>query len=263
MKSESKWAIVTGGSGGIGWELSRLLANDGYNLVLVAQDSTKLKKSAVILKNDFGISAIDIALDLCQPSSAGEIFQRIEQENIKIDVLINNAGFGAFGNFWQISLERQLDMIQINDYSLTKLTGLVLPSMIKRGSGRILNVASTAAFQPGPLMAVYYASKAYVLSFSEALSNELKGTGISVSALCPGPTPTMFQERAGNSKSKLLNNWMITDASMVAKAGYQGMLKGKQVIIPGILNKIMALSVRFSPRKSVTAVTRWIQETRR
>ena len=181
---------------------------------------------------------------------------------MKVDVLVNDAGFGVYGPFSQTDGAKELEMIQVNISALTHLTKLFLPAMLERRCGRILNVASTAAFQPGPLMAVYYASKAYVLSFSEALANELAGTGVTVTALCPGPTDTEFQKQAGLEKTRLFSNPFVRDARSVARAGYEGMLSGKRIVIPGVANRLLAQSVRFAPRRFVTAIARSLQEQR-
>ena len=177
-----------------------------------------------------------------------------------MDILVNNAGYGKFGEFAEVALEESAGQIQLNITALTYLTRLFLGPMLQRGSGRIMNVASTAGFQPGPLMAVYYATKAYVISFSEALANELAGKGITVTCLCPGATETAFADRAGNDQSRLFKKLRPMEAKTVARAGYQGLLQGKTIVIPGFRNWLVAESVRFSPRKMVTAVSRWVSE---
>jgi short-subunit dehydrogenase len=177
-------------------------------------------------------------------------------------VLVNNAGFGLGGEFADTAIQRELDMIQVNIAALTYLTKLFIPPMIKRKSGRVLNLASTAAFQPGPLMAVYYASKAYVLSFSEALAEELRNTGVTVTALCPGPTQTDFAEVAQMTNSRLFNTFGVADAADVAKYGFDAMMQGKRLAIPGIKNKIIAQANRISPRSLTTKIARILQESR-
>ncbi|HLN57107.1 MAG TPA: SDR family oxidoreductase, partial [Thermoanaerobaculia bacterium] len=190
-------ALVTGASSGIGKELARLIAADGYDLVLVARRQERLEELARELSVAHGVSARVIAADLADPDSPKRIVEELEAERIAVDVLVNNAGFGIYGRLWNSDITRQLEIIQVNVVALTDLTGRLLPGMVSRKRGRIVNVASTAAFQPGPYQAVYYATKAYVLSFSEAIAEELKGTGVTVTALCPGPTTTEFQEAAG------------------------------------------------------------------
>jgi short-subunit dehydrogenase len=253
-------ALVTGASSGIGRELARLLAADGYDLVVVARDAERLAALARELDGAFGIRTTVLPQDLARPEGAGALLTEIERREISVEVLINNAGFGVYGPFAATDLGKELAMIQVNVSAVTALAKGVLPGMLRRGSGRILNLASTAAFQPGPLMAVYYATKAYVLSFSEAIANELSGTGVTVTALCPGPTETEFQADAGLEKTRLFAGPLVMDARRVARAGYRGMQRGKAIVIPGWTNKLMAQSVRFSPRRLVTAVARRIQE---
>ena len=191
-----------------------------------------------------------------------EIFEFLQNENIPIEVLVNNAGFGLGGEFSETAVERELEMIQVNIVALTHLTKLFLAPMIKRKSGRVLNVASTAAFQPGPLMAVYYATKAYVLSFSEALSEELRNTDVTVTALCPGPRDTDFADTAEMGESRLFNAFGIADADDVAKYGYDAMMSGKRLAIPGIKNKILAQANRLAPRALSAKIARIAQENR-
>lgn len=258
---EGSAVLVTGASGGIGEELARLLAADRHDLVLVARSRDKLARLAEELGGKHDISARVIARDLAFPASPREIFDETEGAGVRVDVLINNAGFGSYGPFAETDAEKELEMLQVNVVALTHLTKLFLPAMIARGRGRIMQVASTAAFQPGPLMAVYYASKAYVLSLSEALSNECEGTGVTVTALCPGPTETGFVAAAGMEKSKLFEA-NVMDARPVAVAGYRGMLDGRAVVIPGFRNSLMARAVGFAPRSLVTKIVRRVQETR-
>lgn len=251
-------ALITGASGGIGYEIATLMAKDGINLILAARSKKKLEQSALELQT-YGVQVEVIVSDLSKAGSAEKLYKQVKELGSSIDLLVNNAGVGVFGKFTETNLQEDLDMLYLNINSLTHLTKLILPDMTKRGKGRILNVASTAAFQPGPLMAVYYASKAYVLSFSEAIENELKGTGITVSALCPGPTRTDFSERANLVNSKLFDGGTM-DSKTVAKVGYEGFMKGKSVIIPGTQNKILAKSIRFLPRKIVTKTVRRMQD---
>jgi short-subunit dehydrogenase len=175
-------------------------------------------------------------------------------------VLVNNAGYGKFGEFAEVPCEDSLGQIQLNVIALTHLTKLFLGAMIERGSGKIMNVASTAGFQPGPMLAVYYATKAYVISFSEALANELRGQGVTVTCLCPGPTDTGFQGRAGTENSRLFKKIRAMDAKIVAGDGYRGLMKGKTLVISGFQNWLTAESVRFAPRRMVTAVSRWMAD---
>jgi hypothetical protein len=246
-------ALITGASGGIGLELARVFAEQGYALVLVARNRQRLEEIAVDLKpTPVQVYAKDLTL---VGASEGVL-----REVPKVDVLVNNAGYGVYGPFSTTPIEEELGMLQLNMTALVVLTKLYLPGMLAARNGKILNVASTAAFQPGPLMALYYASKAFVLSFSEAIANELQGTGVSVTALCPGPTATGFQARTGLEKSRLFQRMKVMDARTVAEAGYRGLMAGKPVVIPGLMNKLLVQSVRFSPRALVTKIARMMQE---
>jgi hypothetical protein len=253
-------ALITGASGGIGYELAKLFARDHSNLVLVARSRDKLAQVARELHDNFACTVKTIALDLSDSPAPKFLFDQLQREGIAVDVLINNAGFGAFGEFAQMPEEEILGQLEVNITALTHLTRLFLPPMIARRQGRIMNVASTAAFQPGPLMAVYYATKAYVLSFSEALANELGGSGVTVTCLCPGPTNTDFACRAGNDNSRLFKKIGGMSAEAVARDGYRGLMEGKTVVISGLQNWLAAESVRFAPRKMVTAISRWVSE---
>jgi short-subunit dehydrogenase len=257
----SSAALVTGASSGIGWELAKLFAEDRQDLVLVARNRKKLDELARELTASYGVAVRVIAKDLTDPKAPAQIFSQLAESGPQIDVLVNNAGFGVYGPFAETDGEKELEMIQVNVTALTHLTKLFLPPMLERRSGQILNVASTAAFQPGPLMAVYYATKSYVLSFSEALANELSGSGVTVTALCPGPTDTGFQKDAGLEKTRLFSNPFVMDARSVARSGYTGMKAGKRIVIPGLFNRLLVQTVRFSPRRLVTAIARYIQES--
>jgi uncharacterized protein len=249
-------ALITGASGGIGYELAKLFAKDHHNVVLVARSAPKLTQFADELQRQFGVSAKAIPLDLTAAPAPQLLFDQLQREGVAVDYLVNNAGYGVFGEFAKISLEDNLGQIQLNVTALTHLTKLFLGPMIERHSGKIMNVASTAGFQPGPLMAVYYATKAYVISFSEALANELNGSGVTVTCLCPGATDTGFQGRAGMENTKLFKKLRPMEAKTVARDGYRGLLAGKTLVISGFRNWLLAESVRFSPRKLATAVSR-------
>ncbi len=260
--SSHKTALITGASFGIGFELARIFAREGYNLVLVARTADKLRQLASELEKAHGTRSLILASDLSAPGAAAYVHDQTTRAEINVDVLVNNAGFGQFGLFAENDLEECLQQIQLNITTLTHLTRLYLPEMLERKRGRILNVASTAAFQPGPLMAVYYATKAYVLHFSEAIANELKGTGLTVTCLCPGVTTTEFHKRANMMGSRLLQFGSM-DARTVAEAGYRGLMDGKPVVIAGFKNWLVAQTVRFSPRWMVTAVARRLQDVRK
>jgi len=263
ISNHEKSALVTGASSGIGFELCRLLARDGYRLVLVARDRPRLEQAVEKLRSEFPQAALKwISTDLSEPQAADEIVRELRKESIEIDVLVNNAGFGGYGPFFETAFEDELRMMQVNIISLMDLTKRLLPNMIHKKEGRIMNVASTAGFAPGPFMAVYYATKAFVLSLSEALSEELRGTGVTVTAFCPGATETGFQKRARVENTALFSPWKVMDAGPVARTGYRGMMKGKTVVIPGLLNKLMVNSIRLGPRRIVSRFARNLQEKR-
>jgi uncharacterized protein len=253
-------ALITGASSGIGLDLARLFAKDGHDVVLVARSEGKLREIAAGLERDFGVTAHVIVADLARPDAPQKIVDALP---VEVDVLVNNAGFGVGGPFVENDLAKVLEMIEVNVVALTRLAGLLLPPMVARRRGRVLNVASTAAFQPGPLMAVYYATKAYVLSFSEAIADELRDSGVTVTALCPGPTDTGFAAAADMMKSRLFNLSKPMSSAEVARTGYEGMKRGRRIVIPGMKNKVVAQSVRFSPRRVVTTIARKLQESRR
>jgi short-subunit dehydrogenase len=255
-------ALITGASGGIGLELARRFAAGGYDLVLVARSAGKLEELAGELRKHGGAVRV-LAKDLARPESPEEVFQELEAAGIAVDVLVNNAGFATYGPFVEIDLGRELEELQLNVVTLTHLTKKLLPGMLARRRGGVLNLASTAGFQPGPLMAVYYATKAYVISFSEALAEELSGTGVAVSVLCPGPTATGFQQRAGMEASKLFSGMLqVADAAAVARAGYEGFRAGKRIVIPGLINKVGVQSIRVSPRALITKMVKRMQARR-
>jgi hypothetical protein len=232
------------------------------NLVLVARDQEKLSRIAGELQSP-GVSVRTVGADLSRAVSPSEILDATRAANINVDFLVNNAGFGASSFFADSDLQADLDMMQVNMVSLVHLTRLYLPGMRQRGVGGILNVASTAAFQPGPLMALYYASKAFVLSFTEAIAEELRGTALTATALCPGPTATDFQRRAKIEGIRLMKSKAIAmmTASEVADIGYRGFLAGKAVVIPGVLNRFAVQLLRVSPRALVPRITRKLQES--
>ncbi len=254
----NKTVLITGASSGIGYELAAVFAINSYDIVMIAKDQNKLEAAAATLKSDT-IVITTLAVDLAFAHAPDEIFKTLQSSNITIDILINNAGFASYGLFTENDLKNELAELQVNIVTLTHLTKLYARDMLKRKNGRILNVASTAAFLPGPLMAVYYASKAYVLSFSEALAEEMRGTGVTVSALCPGPTDTGFVKRAHLERSKLFQG-EIMQASEVAKIAYDGLLKGQTVIIPGLQNKFLTSVIKFVPRTLVPKIVKQMQK---
>lgn len=253
-------ALITGASGGIGEALARLMAADHINLVIVARSADKLMRLKKELEGKDHIDVRVIPMDLSEPGSGVRLHN--QTKGLQIDYLINNAGFGVFGHFTETDWEIEYHMMMLNMVTFTELAKLYGSDMVGRGKGAILNVSSTAAFQPGPFMAVYYASKAYVESLSEALSEEFRGTGVTVTSLCPGPTETGFQKTADIENITILNSPFLPGAEKVARYGYKALKRGKRVAIQGGLNKLAAYSVRFFPRSWVTYIVRRIQETR-
>jgi hypothetical protein len=246
-------ALVTGASAGLGAEFARLCAADGYDVVLVARSAPRLAALAASLASTYSVKARPLVADLSSPAAPPEIFAQMS--GTPVDLLINNAGFGVRGAYAETDWARESSLMQVNMVSLAHLTKLFLPEMLRRRSGRILNVASTAAFVPGPFMAVYYASKAFVLSFSEALSNEVEGTGVSVTVLCPGPTRTEFAEAAGIADSSLFHGPTM-GAAEVALVGYRAMMAGKPSVIAGARNRWTMRGARLIPRSWIAATTR-------
>jgi short-subunit dehydrogenase len=254
MQKAKPTALVTGASGGIGKDLTALLAADGHDVVLVARRKELLEEQARTLTQKHGVAAHVCAVDLSLADAPERIFKFTKQAGLFIDVLVNNAGFGAYGPFAETPLVDDEAMLTVNVMALTALTKLYLPQMLERKRGKILQVASTAAFQPGPRMATYYASKSYVLSFSEALAEELRDTGVSVTVLCPGPTTTSFHDRAGYHAPKFAESSMMASAE-VALVGYRALQEGHVVAIPGAQNQALAFVSKVSPRRLVTRVT--------
>ncbi|MCR8666474.1 SDR family oxidoreductase [Aestuariibaculum sp. M13] len=257
----TKTALITGAASGLGYELSLLLANDGYQLILIDIDKNNLEKAQYHIQETFNCKVDILAKDLSQSNVAAEIMEDINGDNV--DVLVNNAGFGLFGSFTDTDWEREQAMLNVHIMTTTHLTKLILEGMVKRGFGRILNMSSLAAFQPGPLMSIYYASKGYMLSFSEAIANELKDTGVTVTALCPGPTKTKFQQTVSADSCDNKISFNMGCAKAVAEYGYKAMLNGKSYAIPGKFNKFLAVLPRFMSRRAATSIVRKIQEKNR
>lgn len=253
-------ALITGASNGIGLELAKIHAAKGDQLVLVARNKSKLDELKLELEKTYKISVYTIGKDLSAMNAGQEVFDETSKQQIQIDYLINNAGFGDFGMFVETDWNKEAQMIQLNITALTQLSKLYLKEMVKRGSGKIMNVASTSAFQSGPTMAVYYATKAYVLSFSEAIDNEVRDKGVTVTALCPGATESGFQAAAAMEESNLVKGRKLPTSKEVAEYGYESMMKGRTVAIHGFMNYLLANSVRFIPRAMVVKVTRKLQD---
>lgn len=250
-------ALITGASAGLGVDFCHLMAERGYDLVMVARSQERMGSLAAAIEVKHGIRCKVIAMDLSAPGSAEDLYRRIEQQKTNVDVLINNAGFGVYGDLVNNPVKSFEEMLQLNIMTLASLTRLFLADMLKIGKGKILNVASTAAFQPGPHMAGYYASKAFVLSFSEAVSHELRGTGVSITTLCPGPTRTEFFDRAGIKQSRL-KLMVMADSRTCAERGIVGMLSGSAIVIDGTKNWLIVQSLRFLPRFFVRSASAFI-----
>lgn len=257
----NKTALVTGAASGLGYEFAVLLAKDSYNLILIDIDAEKLKATKNEIEEQFQIDMKILVKDLSKAEIANDIYKEIK--NAPIDVLINNAGFGLFGTFSNTDWQRESAMLHLHIMTTTHLTKLLLTEMVERGRGKILNISSLAAFQPGPLMAIYYASKAYILSFSEAIANELKGTGVTVTVLCPGQTKTSFQQVVSEENCDNKISFNMACPVQVAKYGYDAMMQGKTVVVPGFFNKFLSRLPRLMPRKTSASIVRKIQEKNR
>ncbi|MBP7978994.1 MAG: SDR family oxidoreductase [Sebaldella sp.] len=252
--------LITGASSGIGREFSKLFAEKGYRLVITA----RREKNLAELKKMYPENNVEvIPCDLGSEAGAEYLYNEVKKRSIKVDILINNAGFGLFGEFYETDIEKEKKMIDLNVKALVELSKYFLQEMLERNSGRILNVASIAAFQPGPYMSVYYASKAFVLSFSEALRNEVRNTGVCISVLCPGPVETEFEKSSELTKSKLFSKLKPVTAEKVAYAGYRGLMKNRAVIIPGFFNRAAITAGTFVPTGIKVNIARKIQEKKK
>ena len=244
-----KLALVTGASAGIGEQFARLFAHDGHDVALVARRADKLEALAAELQKAHDISTHVIAADLGDPQAPQRLYDETARRGLQVEFLVNNAGFGTNGAFLDLDLAPEAGMVELNCTALLKLTHLFGRPMRERRSGRILNVASTAAFQPGPYMATYYATKAFVVSFTEALAEEMRGSGVTVTCHCPGATYSEFADRAGTTSTRLFKRGGIASAAEVARHGYHAMMKGETLAVHGLLNRIAMESVRLAPRK--------------
>lgn len=256
-------ALVTGASSGIGLELARVAAARGFDLVLVARTESALRRLAEELERDHGAAAHVIPTDLSDPGGAASVAEAVARLGLEVEVLVNNAGYGLYGDFLDTDLAVERDMVAVNVTAPTDLAKRFAGPMVERGHGRILNVASTAAFQPGPRMAVYYATKAYVLSFSIALAVELDGTGVTVTCLAPGPVRTPFRERARVSASRLFSGERGMEAADVARAGWRGLERGRRLVVPGVWNRIGATVARLVPPSVAARAVALLQPTER
>ena len=258
-KGEGQTALVTGASAGIGVDLAECFAKDGYNVILAARTESALREVAERLAKAYKITATAIAADLQAPGGGTKLADEIKKKGLSVDVVVNNAGYGQAGGFNGSDKAVQLGMIDLNDRALVELTHIYWPTMLANKRGGVLNVASTAAFQPGPLMAIYYASKAFVLSFSEALWEEARDTGVHVSCLCPGPTVSKFRERAGTGKTRLSRAGTPMPSMTVARMGYNAWRANKRVMITGFRNRLTARLAPFLPRTTLLRIVRNIQ----
>lgn len=246
--------LITGASSGIGYEFAKIFAKKHYNLVIVARSKGKLLQIKKEFEYKYKISVTVIVKDLSEKDAAYDVFDALQDKGIHVEILINNAGFGDFGKFVDCDWNKQYEMVQVNIIAMMQMTKCFMKPMIREGHGKILNLSSTAAFQPGPYMSNYYAGKAFVLSFTEAISMELKGTGVTIMALCPGPTRTGFESVATLGKSKLFRTLKVAKASEVAKFGYKRLWKGKTVAVHGIQNKALSLGIKVTPRKLIRTI---------
>lgn len=248
------YALVTGATSGIGLEIALNFARDGINLILVARTENKLMEIKEKIESDYKVEVLILAKDLTREEAPDEIYEEVEKRGIRVDFLINNAGFGSFGRLKDTDYETEKDLVKLNVLSLLQMNKLFVPLMAARHYGYVMNVASLAAFMPGPVMANYYASKAYVLSLSEAMHEELKKDGVKVTALCPGPVRTNFQERAQLQKTDTAKSF-IMEAKKVADIGYLGLLRGKAIVVPGTFEKIVPVITKLLPRSLVRKVS--------
>jgi short-subunit dehydrogenase len=247
MEAKQKYALVTGGTSGIGYELAKLFAKDGYNLVIVARNEQELQRVSSELIGGFGIEVITLSKDLFNPNNAFDVYKEVNERGIAIEILVNDAGQGQYGEFVDIDIRRELDIINLNISSLVVLTKLYLKEMVERGSGKILNLSSIASKMPGPWQAVYHGTKAFVQSFTEAVRSEVSDTGITITALLPGATDTDFFNKADMVQSKMVVEGKLDDVVKVAKDGYDALMRGEDMIVSGIKNKMQVAMSNITP----------------
>jgi short-subunit dehydrogenase len=243
-------ALITGASSGIGLELARVFARHGHSLILTARESGELTRIALEMEQEFNVPVHSIARDLEDADAADDIAGELASQGTPVHFLVNNAGLGFLGPFWSSPLEQDLSMLRVNIGATVRLTKLFLPDMVRRGFGRILNTASIASFEPGPNLAVYHATKAFVLSLSEALATELELTGVTVTALCPGPTDTDFFPKAGMTETRAFQQAQVMSPQEVAQIGYDSMMRGERVVVAGVVNKLMVFSRHLVPEST-------------
>lgn len=247
MKNSKQFALVTGGTSGIGYELAKLLAQDKYNLVIVARDEHDLNRVAEEFRTDYGVTVETFSKDLFDPENAFDLYNEIVIKGIRVDVLINDAAQGQYGEFVDTDIHRELDIVQLNISSLLVLTKLYLQDMVKRGEGKIMNVSSIASKVPGPWNSVYHATKAFVQSFTEAIRSENKNSGVTITALLPGATATDFFNKADMNESKIVHEGNLAEAADVAKDGYEALMKGEDMVISGFKNKLQVAMSNITP----------------
>jgi short-subunit dehydrogenase len=262
MRDNRRTALITGASVGIGYELAKIFATANHDLVLVSRTEETLQEVAAECRKLWRANCTVVVMDLAKPGAAEELFNTVALQDIIVDVLVNNAGFGTYGFFAENETHSYVDEMQLNVVTLGHLTRLFLPGMIERGDGKILNVASVGAFLSGPLLSVYYATKAFVLHFSEALHEEVREHGVTVTTLCPGATHTEFHARAGMDDSRFMKFLQFMRADDVARQGYDGLMSGKAVVVPGLLNRLTVLALRFTPRWAVRKILFLLQRKR-
>ncbi len=260
METDKNYVLITGGTSGIGLELSKLFANDGYNLILVARSEGELNKTAGELKQQYNVDVVTISKDLFYPGNAFELYDEIKAQNLQVDILVNDAGQGVYGEFIETDVDREINIINLNITSLVILTKVFVKDMVERGNGKLLNLASIAGKVPGPLQSVYHGTKAFVLSFSEAIRNELKDKGVSVTALLPGATDTDFFNKADMLESKVVQEGKMSSAADVAKDGYKALMAGDDKIISGFMNKVQVAMSNIIPDETVANKMRKQQE---
>lgn len=241
-------ALITGASSGIGNALAHEFARNDFNIVIIAEEQDGLIRTENELKDNYNVEVTGIAKNLADEKAPREVYDQMIQQDIQIDVLVNNAGVGQREKFHETDIEKDINIIRLNIEALVRLTKLFVKDMVTRGEGKILNVGSVAGFQPGPLLAVYHASKAFVVSFSEAIADELEDTGVSVTVLCPGPTDTNFFERADMENARILQDGMVMDPEEVARSGFKSLMKDERIVIPGMSNKILTFTRRLIPK---------------
>lgn len=261
-ENNNRYALITGATQGIGYELAKLFAEDGYNLIIVSRTEEDLQTRAAEFSKQYGVEVIPIAKDLFKPEAPFELYDEVKSRNVTVDVLVNDAGQGQFGLFIESEIHRQLEIIQLNVSSLTVLTHLFLKDMVARNEGKVLQLASIASELPGPWHAVYHATKAYVLSFTEALVRELKDSAVTMTALQPGATETDFFNKADMQESKILDT-KLSDPASVAKDGYEALMKGDDKIVSGLKNKAMVAMSNVMPETTVAAQMGKMQEPRK